>query len=351
MSNLSILKMIMHDLDLKKNSPNHFDHVIDVKSLDSEITDFFCDHIENVMKNRKIQNCRFNHEYAAVLQDCLEIANALDDEQLFVDNTKNISTLLFNEMKKSSSISSGALIFVQFINNHNGSQFISILKMDPNKAIQLDASKNTFKVQTDILPNVKQSLHKCAIIKLELDLWDQEIQLRVLDKQQSKGEVSKFFLLHFLEARKITNDKSMTNLVHNQLIAHVIEEQIIDVSQLGPFSREVDQFLTPNRNVDLERDLDGLLSPYVEGDAELEGIIDSFKLKLLAHDENAYFCFIAERDKEKNYVINDRTKNLKVQFPIQYLGREIQVDDLIEHNEKKGRIITIRDLDLEEKVI
>ncbi|OMC86691.1 nucleoid-associated protein, partial [Paenibacillus odorifer] len=230
-----------------------------------------------------------------------------------------------------------------------------------NKAIQLDSENNTFKVQTDILPSAKENLHKCAIVKLDANLWTEGIHLRVLDKQQIKGEVSKFFLFTFLEAKKVVNDKSMTELVQNKLLEFALSEKYITVREMGDFSRKVDRILTSNRDVDLDRDLESLFSHYVEGDADTERAIGDFKVKLIDHDEHSYFKFRADNEKTKNLIISDVGKTLRIQFPIQYFGKEIIINDIDESTkgllideisrEEQGKVMIIRGLDLDQRVI
>ncbi|NRF89826.1 nucleoid-associated protein [Paenibacillus frigoriresistens] len=342
--------MIMHDLDLKKSSPTTFNKVIDLSTLPVEVVEFFSKHISNVLTNRKILNCRFIDHESMVLKDCIAIAKKPAEDQIFIDHTVNIAQKLFNSMETSTSTSSGALIFVTFTINEEETRYLGLLKMDPNKAIQLDPDNNTFKVQKDILPSVKENLHKCSVIKLESNLFSEEVHLRVLDKQQLKGEVSKFFLTAFLQAKKVVNDKTMTDLIHKKLLEYALAESIIEVNQLAGFALEVDQILYPGRKVDLDVDLEGLFGSYFEGEADIEEAINSFKMVLRDDYENAYFRFTAESDTPTFYNITEQEKKIKVSFPTQLQETNVFLSEEFEDG-VRTRVIKIRGLDLKEKVI
>ncbi|MBA2938210.1 nucleoid-associated protein [Paenibacillus sp. CGMCC 1.16610] len=345
MSNITIEKMIAHDLNLGNAAPLFFRQVINL--VDSEVTSFFSKHIENALKTKQIRMCTFTYENASVLVDTIEISNDVTNDQLFVDNTINMTQSLFNNM--SGAASNGALIFILYIDARTDHRYLAILKMDPNKAIRLDRTTFSFTVQRDILPSVNERLHKCAFIKVDNNLWNEEVHLRVLDKQQNTGEISKYFLLNFLEAKTCVDDKVMTELVDSTIIDFAVEEGFISTTaEKLDFVSRVDRLLFSGKVVDLERDLESLFETYVSGEEDLKQKIDRYKDKLLEKRENLHFIFTAEKNPTVA-VYADEGNDIKIQFPIRYNNNKVKVDYEDEDDGTKTTVIRIVGVELKEK--
>ncbi|MFB9280100.1 nucleoid-associated protein [Cohnella cellulosilytica] len=349
MSNLTLKRLITHGIDLTQAGPTTFDRLMPLHTVPQEVRDFFISHIESALVAKQVQACIFSEEHASVLIDCVEIAADLTDDQVFIDNSKNMTQLLFNAMYAASTTSSGTLMFLQYFDARTNSDYLAILKMDPNKGIQLDLINYQFKVQKDMLPSVNEKLHKCAFIKLDENLYDEEMHLRVLDKQQLTGEVSKFFLKTFLGAEIVINDKAMTELVGKKLSEFGVAENIvIDPKQILDFNYKIDNILSDGREVDLEADLESLFKTYIPGDADRLHKIESFKQKLLSEKENAYYQFTANK-KQTVAFFADSNNKIKIQFPVSYQDHSVFVDYEDEEDGSKTTVIRIKGVELKQK--
>ncbi|GFZ93947.1 hypothetical protein GCM10008018_45520 [Paenibacillus marchantiophytorum] len=349
MPNIAISKLIAHDLALDKASPKTYQQLMELSQIPSEVLDFFSKHISNSVIAKQIRACTFTHKEAAVLLNCNEIARNPDDNQLFINNSINMTQLLFNVMKASSSRSSGTLIFILYNDLDTGLPYLAILKMDPNKAIQIDRTNYKFVIQEDILPSINEKLHKCAFIKLSPTLWDDDFHLKVLDKQQVTGEVSKYFLLSFLESRAVIDNKVMTELVSVNLVEYAIQEKIIQTqSEIVNFNAKVDRLLSNGSDIDLDRDLDSLFKTYVKGDADRGDKIDGFKQRLVQKRENVMFEFVAEK-KPTIAMFADVDSSIKIQFPLQDMNTKVFLDYKHEEDGSVTTIIKLKGVELKEK--
>ncbi|MCR8633510.1 nucleoid-associated protein [Paenibacillus radicis (ex Xue et al. 2023)] len=345
MSIITIEKVIAHDLNLGNAGPIFFPQLIIV--TDEEVKNFFAKHIENALKTKQVRLCKFTYQDAAVLRDTVEIANDTEDDQTFIDSTVNMTQSLFNNM--SGAASNGALIFIQYFDTQKNQRFLGILKMDPNNGISLNRDTFSFKVEKDILPSVNERLHKCAFIKIDENLWDEEVHLRVLDKQQIAGEISKYFLSGFLEANTIVDDKAMTELVNATIMDFAVEEGLITThSQIVDFVSKVDQILHTGKEVDLERDLDSLFASYAPGEADRGQKIERYKEKLMEKRENVYFVFTADK-KPTIAMYADEGNDIRIQFPVRYNNTTVIVGYEDETDGTKTTVIRFVGVELKEK--
>ncbi len=349
LSSIVIEKLIAHDLDLDQSSPRTYKKLMNLSQIPVEVLKFFYDHISNALTAKQIKTCKFTHQNAAVLLDCLEISNDPSNDKLFIDNSINMTQLFFKVMKSSSSRSSGTLIFIIYNDLLNTQSSLAILKMDPNKAIQIDRKNYKFVVQENILPGVKEKLHKCAFVKLMPALWDEEHHLRVLDKQQSTGEVSQFFLMAFLESQVIVDNKAMTALVSSTLIDFAIQENIIETQlEIIDFNAKIDRMLSRGRDIDLDYDLDSLFAAYIPGDADRVSKIDGYKKQLVEKRETSIFQFVADK-KPTIATFTDPDSSIKIQFPLQDKDTKIFLDYETEEDGAITTIIKIKGVELKEK--
>ncbi|WP_068794073.1 nucleoid-associated protein [Brevibacillus laterosporus] len=349
MADIKIEKMIFHQIEFTKGNPNItlFDRVMDLKSIPQEAIDFFSKHISGALITKQIKNCKFTNKKAAVLQSCEEISKYISDEKVFIDNTKLITQKLFDIMLGTSSRSSGTLIFILF--HLNQKRYLSIMKMDPNKAIQVDLKSYAFKVQKDILPSVNEKLHKCAFIELIPNIWDQPIHSFVLDKQKLAGEPAHFFLKGFLESDTVMDNKKNTEIVSKKLKEFVIVENIVPKEKLISFHNQINKMLTSGNEVDIDRDLESLFKTYIPGEADRTETTDEFKTRLKRSHPDALFEFTADRV-ETVATLSDRDKKIKIQFPVSYMDTFVKIDYKEEENGDFSTIIKFVGKKLEQNI-
>jgi hypothetical protein len=343
-----IKNLIAHDIDLAQKTPSPAKNVIDIETTPEDVLKFFSDHVEKAHTTKQIKVCRFSNEKAQVLQDSNDIAKDIEKDDLFISATADMTQRLFNIMKGSSSTSSGTMIYLIYEDLTDSTHYLGIMKMDPNKGIQYQKSTNSFLVQKNMLPNVKERLHKTAFIKLKNDLWVEDIHLFVLDKQQTNETVSKFFLITFLEAEEKINDTLVTELVEKKLVEMARAEKITEAPiDLLDFSSKVDGMLSSQREIDLDHELDSLLKQYIPGDGDRESKVEEIKLALRNENEEVYFQFKANK-KPSFAEYTDSQNQIKIKFPLALKGKKVFIDT-VDDDGKKVTVIRIEGTDLIEK--
>lgn len=340
MSSITIKQLIAHDLNLKNEKPFLLDKTINLSGVPQVVFDFFQKHIENSLNARQIKACTFADKDTYVQNKVIKIYNNINDERVFISETREMATDLFIKMKATSTKSDGTLFFM--IYNKESEDYLAIMKMDPNKGIQINKKDYSLKVQENMLPNPEDKLHKCAFIKLTSDFSNEQVHLHILDRQQKPGEVSKFFMMNFLQAHEIMNDEIMTKRVINKL-----NEQALSIvpkeSDILDFQFKVDQMFKNGMDVDLDYDLEKLVKPFIKEEKERADFIENFKKSLRDEFEDVKFQFkVVKKPTIVSY--QSKGKEIKIEFPIGLKGSKIFI-----HKEDNELNIRIKDIELEEK--
>ena len=338
MDDINIKQLIAHDLDLDKETPTLFDKIINLTTVQHVVFDFFKRHITTSLNAKQIKSCKFNDEDAYVYTKSKNIYRNLEDVSVFVDESKRLAKDLFVKMK-SSTRSSGALFFL--IYSIGDQDYLAIMKMDPNRGIQIDKENQKLIVHKDMLPNPEDKLHKCSFIKLNTT-EDEEVHLYVLDRQQTAGAVSRFFMYDFLQATEILNDRIMTEKVLSKLY----DESISIAAEQDPleFEYKVNQIFQSNTFIDLDNTLEGLLRDYMDNEKEVFDYIEGFKSSLREENDEVSFQFTVQRDPTTvTYVSSD--KSIKIQFPLDLKENKVEVN-----HENNQWSFTIKDIELSEKL-
>ena len=348
LNNILIKKIIAHDIDLDLKASSPAENIIDLATTSEVVLKFFLEHIKKAHTAKQVKVCRFSHLRALALLDSINIAKDLESDDIFISATTDMTHRLFNIMKSSSTKSSGTMIFLVYEDLADASFHLGILKMDPNKGIQYNKATNSFIVQSNMLPSTKDRLHKSAFIKLKEKLWEEDVHLFVLDKQQTNETVSKFFLISFLEAEVRINDTLVTELVEKKLVEMAKMQKITqEPIELLDFSTKVDRLLTSNREIDLDYELDSLLKSYIPGDGDREAKIEEIKLSLREENEKVYFQFKANK-KPSIAVYTDAQNHIDFRFPVALKEKKV----FIETKEVEGKKVTtirLEGTDLTEK--
>lgn len=335
---ININRIIAHEIDLTKETPMLAEKVIELSNIPTIVFDFFKDHITKSLKARQIKACKFNDPDTYVQKKVSIIAENPIDETVFINVSKELASDFFNKIKGTSSKSSGTFFILTY--NYSDSDYIGILKMDPNDGIQIDNKSNRLIVHENMLPDPDDNLHKCAFIKLVNDFSSVEVHLDVLDRQQTAGEVSKFFMTNFLQATEILNDKIMTKRVFNTLY---YKAELISPNNKLKYESDVERSMKDGNDFDFDRNIDTLLKPYLEGEADREQMINTLKDEIRTEYQDVKFQFKIE--KEPTYVqYTSQGKEIKLEFKLDLLDDKIIFDDSGEET-----VIRIRDIELIKK--
>ncbi|MDG1601915.1 nucleoid-associated protein [Bacillus paranthracis] len=341
---IQIKQLIAHDLDLEKTKPGFFDDIINLTSIPATVFDFFTKHITNSLNARQIKACTFNNKDTYIQTKVSNIAQNLTDIPVFIEETRDMAEDLFSKMKSTSTKSSGTLFFIIYNDTHH--DYLAIMKMDPNNGIQIDKDTHTLTVQENMLPNPDDRLHKCAFVKLQKDIFIENVHLHVLDRQQTGGEVSKYFMINFLQASEILNDKIMTTRIIDKLTEEALNITPDPEKQLD-FQFDVNRMFKSGRPIDIDHDLERLITPYIQEEKNRADFIEGFKLSLREDYEDVKFQFNAERDKGMFICFTSPGKEVKIEFDVNLQGDIIKVQ---QDKDIKKTVITIEGIPLEKKI-
>ncbi|WP_338754231.1 nucleoid-associated protein [Bacillus sp. FJAT-52991] len=337
---IAITQMIAHDIDLTKQTPSLASQVINLAGVPAVVLEFFTDHIATSLNARQVKASKFTEGNNFVQSQVINFASDISNTQEFIKISHSLTNELFRNMKTTSSTSHGALFFLMY--TYQSGYYLAVMKMDPNQGIQIDKSDFSLKVQENMLPNPNDKLHKCAFIKLVDDFSDEEVHLHVLDRQQKAGEVSKYFMINFLGATEILNDKIMTDRVIKKLQEETLS--IVPQKKALDFYVAVDKTFANGKNIDIDLDLEKLITPFVEEEKQRADFIEGFKTSLRSEYEDVSFQFKSEKD-PTTVCYQSSDKKVKIEFPIEFFKTYITVDD----SQKDKTIITISEIELKQK--
>ena len=208
--------MTIHELDLVKEKGKLAENVFPVTNLSSMVEEFFIDHISEARTGKNTKSCHFTAE-DTWLRGKVNHYRDNKSEENFINLSQSITDKLFDTMKTSSSRSSGSFFIIEVLLEEE--EFIALIKLDPKTRVQFEPSTLSLSIQENILPDPKEKIHKCALIRINNE-GDPSVHLYVLDKQQNQGEVSNFFMKRFLESEEIVNNEILTKEVIKKVKAH-----------------------------------------------------------------------------------------------------------------------------------
>lgn len=267
---IDILKMTIHELDLVKDQGKFAEDVFPVNNLSEKVEEFFVDHISEARTGKSTKSCHFTAEDTWLRGEVNNYRENMTNES-FLSFSQSITNKLFTTMKTSSSRSSGSFFVIKAL--IEGEEFIALIKLDPKTRVQFEPTTLTLSLQENILPDPKEKIHKCALIRLNND-GDQHVHLYVLDKQQNQGEVSKFFMKSFLESEEIINDEILTKEAMKKVKANFLP--IIPEDKKYHFIDAVEREFSDGRAVDLHTSLPKILEQFDFEDAFIEESSNNF---------------------------------------------------------------------------
>lgn len=271
---VKILKAIVHQLNLEGNKPILSDNILDLSST-SAVIDFFENHIIKSRDDSKIKACSFKNTSFNYVKNISEETykksqeyngNTITEEnfeEFFIENSKVLTTQLRIFMEQRSKSDGSLFVFIYELND---SKYLAILKMDPNDGVKVTINDETGKFEVtlieNMLPGIKEKLHKCAFIKLMSSYDNDEVQVLALDKQKGNREPAKFFMDNFLQVVEKANDKNLTVAVRKSIISIFLP--IIPDNKKSLFSLCVTKRMSEKKLFNLDNDIESMLLNFVD---------------------------------------------------------------------------------------
>lgn len=190
-------------------------HESDVMSdFDFKIDDFFRKHIIKSTTDPNSKAARFRSDNSDIFNPCIQCFTENDFDQSSLDIANHLKLNMHYSVKNS-------FLLIVLSYNFEEDRFVgtdevlAIMKMELNEGIQMNG--NEFKIQPNMLPDLGNSLQKCAFIyksKIE-NFKDNTVgnnfHLRILDKQDKT--ISTYFI-NLMNSVLVADDQVMSRLAH-----------------------------------------------------------------------------------------------------------------------------------------
>ncbi|MFZ5968189.1 MAG: nucleoid-associated protein [Bacillota bacterium] len=315
-----VKKSIIHVLDKNTDAPILTDFE---QEIDEDIHEFLEKHIIKSLADEENRKGKFRTGSTAVKDACQRI---LEDENNFVDASKEIAIQLFKAMKNHNNISSSDLVVCLY--TAEDKDYIGILKLDYKKSFihNIEFFEDRFKItimpQAIGLPGMGQRLQKCAFIKPYES--DDEFDLILLDKQgfgkEEDTEIAEFFAHHFLNCEVLVDNRDKTKL----------------------FRLAAEKWTRKNLKDDIEKaqEIREEVISCLRNDIELD--IEKFSQQVLGNDASLQTNFMQHLDKEgltvESFDIDKTWVDRKIKKRVLKTDTGIEIKGMIEDMEDDSKI-------------
>ncbi|WP_454054119.1 nucleoid-associated protein [Clostridium sp. Marseille-Q7071] len=241
-----IKDIIVHILDPKEDYHKLSDFKIE--SHDA-LNNLIIKYITTSLKHDSRRFSKFNIGDNIVKQSSINILNNNDNDESFIEQTKNISKELFRSMKGTNASPTNFMIIKY---KHGDNNAVALLKLDFNVNFYTQPVEKDGKIKVDVKINSagfnsKQKLQKCVFIYDSI-LMDENSEIIVLDKQ-SKEEISNYFGSTFLKSTLVIDAKTNTKKMIDEVINFINEKyndnpqvQLNKSYELTSYFKECDNF-------------------------------------------------------------------------------------------------------------
>ena len=312
--------------------------------FDSAIDIFFREHILNSITNENSKAARFRSNSKDIFLDCEKCFK----ESSFNSSAKSIAEALKNNMHFSVK---NTFIFIvlsyKFTEKTSkglftdGEEIVAIMKMETNDGIQI--VENNFEIQPNMLPDLGNSLQKCAFVyKSRIEKFDENnmndgFHLRILDKQDKT--ISNYFI-NLMNSVVVADDEVMSRLAQrfirknsmeftdSQAMFEKVETQLnVIMSQrkrtsIKSIFVEISPFLSKTKMDSAGKDIDVLAD-------------DTFNL-ILRNNPSATSNFTSQPTNGEKYIYKSETRSIWIS-----VEKGLVEDGTVEIDSKNKKYIKI----------
>lgn len=220
---VSIKKAIAHKLDNNLDDPILSDYELD---LDESVVSFITTHIKKSLEDEKARIAKYN-EGRNIVRESAD--STFDNEDVFVQESKEISRQLFISMRRNRNITSGDVIIALYEGKKQS--YLAVLKLDYQSTYITEKKvigNKTKVILTDngiSLPGIRQKLQKCVFIQKSSE--ENEYDLLLIDrqaKQEDSVDIAQYFAGNFLNCKLVLNDLDRTKSFMKRVRKYAIDE-------------------------------------------------------------------------------------------------------------------------------
>lgn len=315
---LEIQKMIVHILDNNLEIPvlSEVEH-----PLEDDIKEFLEKHILRVFNDGSLRPARFNEGPNRVKDICISY-----NLHTFIDDSKELSEILFDLIKINPDIPPADIMFSIFI--YEGRNYLGIFKLNYRNSYihnvdQIDDKVvNSIVKQRTSLPNENQKVDECVLIDLTT------LDINLLEKEyEINGEKMYYLSRLFLKCSSKKSEKEKVKILTKTTKKFLENNFEGDYEKVGEAKKAVAESLKTKDEVDLDEVASNIFKNNIEMKKEY---IDTMEKEGL---------------EEKNFKVREQIqrRNFKKQKIVTDTGIEINVP--IELFDDKDKIEFINNVD------
>jgi hypothetical protein len=202
-----VQRAIVHRINHLKQTLTNSEVELDLNAS-PKLRDYFSDQVKNALGDSQTSSARFSPDGNQTAKG--EISKILTNGNDFIPSSLELARLLMNSMGTDARIKpevSNVAICIYIASNYAGSNFLALIKIDPNEAlvekvVTVNGKKLvTFDVLSDVMPTKEVKLRKAALIPPKEKVKD--LDLLLLDRQVTG--VANFFAVTFLNTLTVLN--------------------------------------------------------------------------------------------------------------------------------------------------
>lgn len=243
-----IHKSIVHVLDKNNDTPI----LNDYESRTSlEVDKFFQKIINKISKDDDLRKAEFSDYNNNIIKNCCE--QIIYNEDTFLQNSKEIASYLFHTMKSGEEIDSCDLAICLY--SVKDEKNIAIIKLDYKKlythSIEYMEDKFNIQIVSNEIGIPETGKTKQAAL-IGVSGINDEYHLKLLDKDAEKEQLETKFVVDFLNAKRVNDDKYKTKVFKTTAENWITNAVCKDVKKAEDIRSILNYTLKEKETVDLE---------------------------------------------------------------------------------------------------
>lgn len=151
--------------------------------------------------------------------------------------------------------------------------------------------------------------------------------------------VSKFFLVDFLNAKEVNNNKMSTETFYKAVVDVARSEKLPDMFSLA---KKVNNLLENKEKIKVDSVLEDVLHDSIPGEEDRFEFIERVKQQMKRKNEDIQFEFMVEKEKEPVSFIHNEDRSIQLRFNSILLDKEIFHTEEEDEDGKKFIVLKIR---------
>lgn len=243
-----IHKSIVHVLDKNNDTPILNDYEC---RTSLEVDKFFQKIINKISKDDDLRKAEFNDYNNNIIKNCCE--QIIYNEDTFLQNSKEIASYLFHTMKSSEEIDSCDLAICLY--SVKDEKNIAIIKLDYKKlythSIEYMEDKFNIQIVSNEIGIPETGKTKQAAL-IGVSGINDEYHLKLLDKDAEKEQLETKFVVDFLNAKRVNDDKYKTKVFKTTAENWITNAVCKDVKKAEDIRSILNYTLKEKESVDVE---------------------------------------------------------------------------------------------------